>query len=79
MAKHRPYICRVCGANADDDGPMSLTGRCLKCSTDAMLTANEELRERRGPTYERWLIGRVVAMPRELAKLKLNDARSESQ
>lgn len=77
-----PDTCSRCGAKAGEHFPISARGLCVPCAQDAVATSIDELHERRGPTYRKWLDTRLRSLEkqrrgleRELARLELVEAQ----
>jgi len=48
---------------------MSLSGLCAGCGASAQLEAAQQIRNKSGPYYERWLAGLSHAMHKRIAAL----------
>jgi hypothetical protein len=59
MIKARTLIraCKDCGVVADYWTTLSQKGLCTPCSKKRMLDAIDQLRNKEGPVYLRWLYG----------------------
>jgi hypothetical protein len=56
---------------------MSLSGLCAECGASAQLEAAEQIRNKYGPYYERWLAGLAHATHKRIAALNAADESDE--
>jgi len=53
MRPPKLWTCRDCGQQ--QDRPLTKSGRCRPCAIMAGVVAAREMREHRGPTWDKWV------------------------
>lgn len=53
--------CKRCGGHRDDVGEISWEGYCRPCGRAVLHANNEQMVDRRGPNWNRWRRGMILA------------------
>ena len=65
-APRRQLACHKCGNLVDVGHSKRETARCLDCTLVVMVENIEQLRAKKGPYYDRWLLGMLNWVDREV-------------